>query len=250
MKKPESKLQELVTRLQQACGENLVSIVLYGSAAREDFHEEFSDVNVLVVLQHLKPSSFAPTSAVLHWWSHEEKLRPPMIMTLEELRESAGVFAIELLDIQHSHKTLFGQDVVTAIDVPMNLHRVEVEHELRTTLLRLRHHLLLSPDSEDELRAVLAKSITTVLTLFRHALIALGGNPPDAKPQLLENAGEVFGFEVGPLRTILELRNEGRHSENLRDLYHAYMSAIQHVAHELDARAPKRQLRNLPQGDL
>ena len=42
MKKPESKLQELVTRLQQACGENLVSIVLYGSAAREDFHEEFS----------------------------------------------------------------------------------------------------------------------------------------------------------------------------------------------------------------
>ncbi len=83
-----------------------------------------------------------------------------MIMTLDELRESADVFAIELLDIQRSHKTLFGQDVVTAIDVPMNLHRIEVEHELRTTLLRLRHHLLLSPDNEDELRAVLAKSIT------------------------------------------------------------------------------------------
>jgi len=30
MKKPESKLQELVTRLQQACGENLLSVVLYG----------------------------------------------------------------------------------------------------------------------------------------------------------------------------------------------------------------------------
>ena len=45
MKKPESQLQELVTRLQQACGENLVSIVLYGSAARDDFHEQFSDVN-------------------------------------------------------------------------------------------------------------------------------------------------------------------------------------------------------------
>src|ERR1039458_6050490 len=206
MKKPESKLQELVTRLQQACGENLVSIVLYGSAAREDFHEEFSDVNVLVVLQHLEPSSFAAISAVLHWWSHQEKLRPPMIMTLDEL-----------LDIQRSHKPLFGQDVVTAIDVPMNLHRVEVEHELRTTLLRLRHHLLLSPDNEDELRAVLAKSITSVLTLFRHALIALGENPPQAKPQVLENAGQVFGFEVQPLRSILELRNEGPHSDKFGD---------------------------------
>ena len=245
MKKPEGKLQELVTRLQQACGDNLVSIVLYGSAAREDFHEQFSDVNVMVVLQHLRPDSFAPISAVLRWWSREEKLRPPMIMTVEELRESADVFAIELLDIQRSHKTLFGQDVAAAIDVPMNLHRVEVEHELRTTLLRLRHHLLLSPDNDEELRAVLAKSITSVLTLFRHALIALGENPPHERPQLLEKASELFGFDAQPLQSILKLRNEGAHSEDVHKLYHAYMSAIQRVAHELDARAPKRQLQKL-----
>ena len=244
MKKPDSKLQELVSRLQQACGDDLVSVILFGSAAREDFHEEFSDVNLLVVLQHLRPSLFAPLSTVMRWWSHEEKLRPPMVMTLEELRESADVFAIELLDIKGSHKTLFGQDVVTTIDVPMNLHRIEVEHELRTTLLRLRHHLLLSPDNEDELRAVLAKSITSVLTLFRHALIALGEKPPQEKPQLLERAGEVFGFEVGPLKSILELRNDDRHSDNLRELYYAYMSAIQRVGHELDARVPKRSLRH------
>ena len=242
MKKPEGKLKELVIRLQQACGDNLISIVLYGSAAREDFHEEFSDVNTLVVLQHLKASSFPPIAEVLRWWSHEEKQRPPMIMTVEELQESADVFAIELLDIQGSHQTLFGQDVVAAIDVPMNLHRVEVEHELRTTLLRLRHHVLLSPDNEDELRAVLAKSLTSVLTLFRHALIALGEQPPRAKEQLVESVGRVFGFGAEPLRAVLKLRNEGHHSEGLRELYHAYMDAIQGVVHELDARAPKRHL--------
>ena len=47
MKKPEGKLQELVNRLKEACGDNLVSVVLYGSAAREDFHEQYSDVNLL-----------------------------------------------------------------------------------------------------------------------------------------------------------------------------------------------------------
>jgi hypothetical protein len=131
---------------------------------------------------------------------------------------------------------------VAAIDVPMNLHRVEVEHELRTTLLRLRQHFLLSPGNEEELRAVLAKSISTVLTLFRHALIALGRNPPHEKPQLLESAAQVFGFEAAPLGAILQLRNEGRNPEDLRALYHAYMSAIQRVAHELDAHVPKRHL--------
>ena len=54
------------------------------------------------------------------------------------------MFAIELLDIQATHQTLSGDDVVSAHHVPMNLHRVEVEHELRTTLLRLRQHLLLT----------------------------------------------------------------------------------------------------------
>jgi predicted nucleotidyltransferase len=247
MKKPEGKLQELVTRLQQACGDNLLSVVVYGSAAREDFHEEFSDVNLLVVLREMAPDSFAPLATVLRWWSREEKLRPPMIMTLEELRESADVFAIELLDIKRSHRTLFGADVVAEIHVPMNLHRVEVEHELRTTLLRLRHHLLLTSDDAEELRTVLAKSITSVLTLFRHALIAAGKDAAHEKAQVMQQAGEVFGIEVSPLRAILDMRHAGSKPENVLELYHAYMSAIQKVAHELDARAPKRHVQKMPQ---
>ncbi len=78
-------------------------------------------------------------------------------MTLEELRESADVFAIEMLDIQGAHKTLHGEDVVAGIEVPMNLHRVEVEHDLRTTLLRLRNHLLLTNDGDEELKLVMAQ---------------------------------------------------------------------------------------------
>ncbi len=215
MKKPTNKLQELVSRLQQACAENLASVVVYGSAARDDFHEQFSDVNVLVVLQQLQPSSFASISKVLHWWSHEEKLRPPMFMTLEELRESADVFAIELLDIKRSHQTMFGSDVIADIQVPMNLHRVEVEHELRTTLMRLRHHLLLSPDNNDELRALLAKSISSVLTLFRHALIATGKDAPQEKTQVIRLVSETFGSDSEPLRAILELRNDAKQSVRL-----------------------------------
>jgi predicted nucleotidyltransferase len=239
--KPEDKLQQLVSRIHYACGDDLVSVVLYGSAARDDYHEQYSDVNVMVVLRHMKPSIYPALAGVLNWWSREEKLRPPTVMTMEELRESADVFAIEMLDIQAAHKTLYGDDVVSAIEVPMNLHRVEVEHDLRTTLLRLRHHLLLTADGDDELEAVLGRSVTSVVTLFRHALIALGENPPHAKPKVLEHAAEVFGFKVQPLRAVLELRSDGQHIDNVREIYHAYMDAILAVAHGLDVKAPKRQ---------
>jgi hypothetical protein len=241
--KPDDKLQRLVGRLEYACGDDLVSVVLYGSAARDDYHEQYSDVNLLVVLRSMKPSVYPGLTGVLRWWSQEEKLPPPTIMTLEELRESADVFAIEMLDIQGSHKILHGEDVVAGIQVPMNLHRVEVEHDLRTSLLRLRNHLLLTTDGDDELRLVLAKSVTSVVTLFRHALIALGENPPHAKLKVVEHAAEVFGFKEQPLRAVLELRNSSHAIDNVRDLYYAYMDAILSVAHGLDVKAPKRHWR-------
>src|SRR5215472_7559112 len=110
MKKPDEKLQELVGRLRTACGPNLISVVLYGSAARGDFHQQYSDVNTLIVLNEASIAAIEAITPVLHWWTRDEKLRPPLIMTLEELRDSADVFAIELLDIQHSHRTLFGEE--------------------------------------------------------------------------------------------------------------------------------------------
>lgn len=245
MKTPDDKLQQLAQRLQQACGDNLLSVVLYGSAAREDLHDQYSDLNLLVVVKDLSSAALEKLAPVIQWWSLEEKLRPPMIMSLEELRNSADVFAIELLDIQHGHRTLFGDDVVSTIEVPMNLHRVEVEHELRTTLLRLRHHLLLAPQNEEELRAVLAKSITSVLTLFRHALIAVGENPPHARPKLLEHVGEVFRVETRPVRTILELRNDPHLQMAVRDHYYAYLGVIAHVTREVDRYVPKEKLQRV-----
>ena len=239
--KPDDKLQKLVNRLEYACGDALAAVILYGSAARDELHEQYSDINLLVVLRQMKPEIYPALAGVLKWWSHDEKLRPPTIMTLEELRESADVFAIEMLDIQGSHKMLHGEDVLVGIEVPMNLHRVEVEHDLRTTLLRLRNHLLLANDGDEELKLVLAKSVTSVLTLFRHALIALGENPPHAKQKILEHAAEVFSFDAKPLIAVLELRSGDHAIDNVRSLYHTYMDAILAAAHGLDVKAPKRQ---------
>jgi hypothetical protein len=220
-------------------------VVLYGSAARDDFHEQYSDVNTLIVLNEMSSAAIEAIIPVIHWWTRDEKLHPPLIMTLQELHDSADVFAIELLDIQHSHRTLFGGDVVRDIKVPMNLHRVEVEHELRTTLLRLRQHLLLSRDNEEELRTVLAKSVSSVLTLFRHALIAVGENPPHAKPQLLEHVAEVFKVEVRPVRTILQLRNDPHLQMSVREHYFAYMDVMTGVTRAIDRFEPKRKVQKV-----
>src|SRR5260370_25757447 len=130
----EEKLTEIVRRLQEAAGENLQSVVLYGSAARGDFHAHKSDLNLLCVLKSAKAAELSRIASVVRWWSGQLREPAPRIFTQEELLHSADVFAIELLDIGEAHRVLFGHDPVAGISVPMNLHLAQVAHYLLTPL--------------------------------------------------------------------------------------------------------------------
>ena len=49
----EDLLNELVERLKVTYGDDLKSLVLYGSGAAKDHHKNFSDLNILCVLHHV-----------------------------------------------------------------------------------------------------------------------------------------------------------------------------------------------------
>src|SRR5271155_5126668 len=174
----QAKLTDLVSRMKEFAAENLESMILYGSAARGDFHEGHSDLNVLCVLRSVAARELTLVAPVVHWWCKDHNEPAPLFFTAEELRTSADVFSIELLDMQESRRVLYGADVVAGIAVPMNLHRVQVEHDLSTLLLKLRQHLLLNGHKENELRVAAAKSASSALALLRHVLIAFDEDPP------------------------------------------------------------------------
>src|SRR5258708_39091293 len=102
-------------------------------------------------------------------------------MTRDELERSTDVFTIELIDMQQHHRVLFGEDVLQGLQIPTYLHRVQVEYELREKVTLLRQQLLLAEDSNSPLWDLLLRSRPSFLTLFRHALIALGNTAPAGK---------------------------------------------------------------------
>jgi len=239
-------LDDLVQRLQAAAGDNLESVVLYGSAARGDFHERYSDVNLLVVLKATRGPALDQIAPALQWWTNKKKHRPPLVVTEEELRTSADVFAIEMLDVKTSNRILAGRDVVTAIDVPMNLHRVQLEHDLRTVLLRLRQHYLLAREDPPQLQHALVKSSSTVVTLFRHALLAMGLNAPESRREVATQIATLEALDARPLHAVLDLREDRRIETNLDTLYHQYMDAIAALVHHIDCLAPKQEWQRRP----
>src|SRR5215471_10268605 len=213
MRRSEEKLAEFTRRLHEAAGDNLDSIVLYGSAARGDFHERRSDLNLLCVLRSAKAADLARLARVIHWWSGDLKEPPPQFFTPDELRHSADVFSIELLDIAQNHKVLFGSDPIAGLEVPMNLHRIEIEHDLRALLQKLRIHFVHYCENEAQLREVYAKSISGATVLLRHVLIAFGEDVPAERARLFQRIEELTGAEASAFELGRALREDHRSAE-------------------------------------
>jgi hypothetical protein len=235
-------LKNLVERLHEAARDNLQSVILYGSAARGDFHEAHSDLNVLCVLRSLRAAELVRVAPVVHWWTTAQHQPAPLFFAPEELRQSADVFAIELLDMQQSHRVLYGSDAVAGITVPTNLHRVQVEHELRTLLLKLRQHLLREPENQKELGAVMAKSISSALTLLRHTLIALGEQPAGEAREIFARVASLATANASAFENVWRLREaKSLDKDAVLPVYDAYLAALEKVIAVLDHHLPKRQ---------
>ena len=69
----DGKLEELVKKLQEAAGANLVSVILYGSAARGDYRETYSDLNVLCTMGSLGAEELRRVAPVGKVVVHREK---------------------------------------------------------------------------------------------------------------------------------------------------------------------------------
>ena len=244
MKTRRELLEEFVERLHFAAGPDLQSVLLYGSAAQDGFHEDYSDLNLLCTMRSLTRSNMSKLAGPVRWWSVEHGEHPPLIFTQEELERSADVFAIELLDIKTRHDVLFGEDVVRDIEVPLNLHRVELEHELRTLLLKLRHHYLFAHEDETQLRTILAKSVSGALTLLRHAVFAVDGKMPASNRSALPRAAQLLGFEPAAVEAVIRLRETKDYKpsrDNLVSIYESYVIAISSAIDRVDELAPTDQ---------
>ena len=229
---PEAELSELVPRLREAVGRNLVSVIVYGSAAGKDFKREYSDINVLLVANKLPLEGLKALVPVMNWW--RDRGHPSLVIfTREEIERAADVFAIEFYDMKHRHRVLEGEDVFASLAIPMTLHRVQLEHELRTNLLRLRQSYIADPQ-EDAVLNLMVQSISSFGTLFRHVLIAVGQEPPAHRREVTVKLGELVGYDPKPFLEIYDLREGRSHSLHVEETLRQYLFVIEQVTNWVD----------------
>jgi Nucleotidyltransferase domain len=228
-------VDEFVRRVREAGGTNVESVILFGSTVAGDFHEGLSNVNLLCVLGDTSFQALQALTAAAKWWD-KQRQPPPLCMTRQEIERSTDVFTIELLDMKQHHRVVFGADVLSALQIPMDLHRVQVEYELREKLLLLRQHVLVASDNDSRLWDILLHSVPSFSTLFRHVLITLGDSSHATRRNAVTALAQRLGFDDSAVLQVLDVREKkiDRKNINIKDLVARYLAAVEKVTTAVD----------------
>jgi len=232
---PEKLIAEFVARVRDAAGENLKSVILYGSAAAGEYLPEHSDLNLMCVFGETSFAAIANLAPTVEWWARQ-KHHAPLLMTAEELQRGADVFSIEYLDMRQSYRVLWGEDLLKGLEIPMKFHRAQVEYELREKTILLRQRLLVVVGKEDAKWELLLRSVPAFGTLARHALIALGDTARMSKREAVEKLAAKAGFDAGAIVQLIDVRHGklDRKSLNVDDVFARYLTAVEQITASVD----------------
>jgi hypothetical protein len=233
--KTNAALQRLAARLEQVLGEDLVALVLYGSAARGDFVPGRSDVNLLLIVADASPATLRAVGPAVHEWVKTGQA-PPLIVSEADWRASTDVFPIEIEDMRQAHRVLKGRDPFVGLETAPADLRQELEREVRGKLLRLRAEYAASGPHAGSLASLLVESAPTFFVLLRATLRLAGTVPPSAPADLVRAAAPVVGFDPSAFDWVLA-RLAGTKVRSLKQfdpIAEGYLRAIERLAEFVD----------------
>lgn len=229
-------LDDLVKQLQNVYGGDLVTVVLYGSAAAGEHIPKRSDYNVLVIVRELGMSRLDAEAAVARSWA-EAGSPPPMTLTEAEWRSSADIFPMEYADILERHKVLAGTPPFDGIKVDGAHLRLQVEHEAMGKLIQLRQGILGTGGDAKRLLELLPRSLTTFMVIFRAVARLHGQVPPTDYEQLSRDIGVTAGFDPAPfIAVVRHVRGEQKLAVgDVRSILAGYLDGATKLVRHLDA---------------
>jgi predicted nucleotidyltransferase len=227
----------LVGDLKATHGDNLASVVLYGSAASGDFVQLESDYNILIALHRITPEDLRLAQAAMREW---QRLGHPLpvYFTLAELSDAADVFPIEFRQMERARVVLYGPDPFETLQLSDANLRHQAEYELRSKLIQLRRLYIPASVSAKRLQDLMSDSLSSFATLFAPVLILHGEQPPVLKREIVRATVRLLGLDAGVFERVFELRESGDAASlgerEANELFADYMEQVERVIGAVD----------------
>lgn len=228
-------LQPYLAQVQKLFGETLEAVILYGSAAGEDYLPGRSNINLLLLLTR-QDTELLKQYAALHKRWQKEQIVVPLFLIQAELQSSLSLFPMEYLEIQEQHILLAGRDPFPELRIDLKNLRPQCEQELRGNLLRLRQRFVEGGASTEAITILLPLSLTALLPCLRGLLRAAGLPAERSADAVLKAAQQGLGVDVAALQDVLNLKR-GIISPGPAEaprLFDRYVTALQLLIERID----------------
>jgi predicted nucleotidyltransferase len=176
-------LANFVAAAERALGPDLVSIVLFGSAA-EGRMRATSDVNVIVVCTRFEPQRLNALREPLQT-AHALIQLSAMLLLDTEVPSAADAFAVKFADIHARHRVLVGSDPFAALVPDRTAMRARLKQVLLNFILRTRERYVLVSLREEQLAHVVADAAGPLRSVAE-VILMLEGRPAGSPKAALE----------------------------------------------------------------
>ncbi len=234
-KNPAEIFQEITDDYKNVFGDELKSIILYGSAAKGDYLYKKSDINFLIILTEQGINDIKKCLPLIPKWQ-KRNVSTPLFLTQNYIYSSLDTFPIEFLDINTSYQVIYGEDIIKTIEIEEEDLRYQCERELRGKLLHLREGFLTFAANPQQLNLLISQSLSAFTKIFIALLKLADVNIPLKKTEILNKISEVFELDHTVFQQLLDIRknNKKLSKQKLHILMEQYILEIGKLTKKVD----------------
>ena len=219
-------------KLRGVYADDLVSVILYGSAVSAEFVDKHSNLNFLIVLKNTDLDVLYKATDLVRKFP----LFQALFLTEKSILSSTDIFPIEFLDMRENYAVIYGKDVLKNIIIDTKNLRFQSEHELRIKIISLRQLFLRFNRNSSVLERALFKSFNSVLHITRNILRLKGKGAPYKKELIINALSEAFPIDRIIWQRILSAKNKEININRieLKDLFIKFVRELEIILELVD----------------
>lgn len=232
---PQDIFVDLTKDYLQVFGRELVSLVLYGSAAGGSYVKGKSDINLLVVLTPEGMSRLEDAFALVKNW-RKRNVAVPLVLTKEFIASSLDAYPIEFLNMKNQSVVIYGENVLDPLVFKPEDLRLQIERELKSKMILLREGYLESEGSARRIRQLIGQSLTALVSIFNAMLYLKQTKAPKHKKETVEEAGRVFAIDANVFARCFDIKAgaDKLSGQEVVGVFKQYLREVEKVSSMID----------------
>jgi predicted nucleotidyltransferase len=219
----------------KAFGNDLISVILYGSALTEEYVPKKSDLNFLVVLSEEGIEQLHLVYDLVARW-RKKRVGTPLFLTKAYIDSSLDTFPIEFLNIKRNYTVVFGEDILEGLSFEKKFVRMQCERELKGKLLLLRERYVETKGKAKALRNLISGTFPTFTFVFKGLLYLLDREVPATKRETISTLAKGLDLDQELFLSLLQIK-EGTLKPSVKEteaLFRKYLKEIRTLAKLID----------------